>query len=93
MKTFAKTSVPQNLRLSCGWGRRSLCWIQGLRDSLVRAAKQGIKPEMFIGSGKSPNDPARPMFGRICPYPQVTRKGTGNTNGVSIFECAMPTTQ
>ena len=62
--------------------------------SLEQWVENGIAPEMVIGSGKVPNDPAKTMSRPICPYPQVTRyKGTGDTDNAGSFECAVPPAQ
>jgi hypothetical protein len=40
--------------------------------SLEQWVKKGIAPDMIVGSGKVPNDPAKTMSRPICPYPRVT---------------------
>jgi len=63
-----------------------------LLRSLEQWVEKGSAPQMIIGSGKVPNDPARTMSRPICPYPQVTRyKGKGDTNVAANFACAAPT--
>lgn len=59
--------------------------------ALERWVEQGIAPEMFIGTGKAPNDVSKVMSRPICPYPQVTRyKGAGDTSDAASFGCAIP---
>jgi feruloyl esterase len=56
--------------------------------SLERWVEKGIAPAMVIGSGKSPNDPAKLMSRPICPYPQTTRyKRAGDPDAAASFEC------
>ncbi|WP_213979090.1 tannase/feruloyl esterase family alpha/beta hydrolase [Sphingomonas sp. dw_22] len=59
--------------------------------ALEQWVEKGVAPQMFIGSGKAPNDPATTMSRPLCPYPQAARyKGTGDINDARRFECATP---
>lgn len=65
-----------------------------LMISLEQWVEQGIAPEILIGSGKVPGDPARTMSRPICAYPLAARyKGTGDTNDAANFECSAPPTR
>jgi feruloyl esterase len=56
--------------------------------SLERWVEKDVAPEMMIGSGKVPNDPARTLRRPICPYPQITHyKGAGDPDKAASFEC------
>jgi len=58
--------------------------------ALEQWVENGIAPEVFVGTGKAPNDPTKTMSRPICRYPQVTRyKGSGDTNDAASFECAV----
>lgn len=62
-----------------------------LMFSLERWVEKDIAPEMFVGTGKVPNDSSKTLSRPVCPYPQVTRyNGTGDTHDAASFDCAMP---
>jgi len=60
--------------------------------ALEQWVEKGVAPQRVIGTGRSADDPAKPLTRPLCPYPQVARyRGSGDVNDAANFSCSAGT--